>query len=220
MSAHQHLLQVSLAELHPTQITVGSAEVLIKRNQWAQLKRKARESTLATHWFPGVKGPGGRFFIVDHHHLGVALHEEKIESVWVMQLDDLSAVEGENFWRLMEFHRWAHPYDENGKRRGYDAIPSKIAKLRNDPYRSLAGFVRNAGGYAKDAAPFAEFLWADFFRPKFSVKNLQVSADGALAADAIREAVALARSPEARCLPGWTGVTDPAAAPAKQSAAG
>jgi hypothetical protein len=217
MSAHQHLIQVPLADLHPTQITVGSAEVLLKRDQWAQLKRKEKDSTLASHWFPAVKGPSGRYFIVDHHHLGVALNEEKVVSVWVMQLDDLSAVEGENFWRLMEFHRWAHPYDETGKRRGYDAIPSKVAKLRNDPFRSLAGFVRNAGGYAKDAAPFAEFLWADFFRPKFSAKKLQVSDGGALAPDAVREAVALARSPEARCLPGWTGAIQPATAPAAKN---
>jgi hypothetical protein len=34
---------------------------------------------------------------------------------------------------------------------------------------------------------FAEFLWADFFRPKFSVTKLQVSADGALAVDAVPE---------------------------------
>jgi len=217
MSAHQHLIQVPLADLHPTQITVGSAEVLLKRDQWAQLKRKEKDSTLASHWFPAVKGPAERYFIVDHHHLGVALNEEKVASVWVMQLDDLSAVEGENFWRLMEFHRWAHPYDETGKRRGYDAIPSKVAKLRNDPFRSLAGFVRNAGGYAKDAAPFAEFLWADFFRPKFSAKKLQVSDGGALAPDAVREAVALARSPEARCLPGWTGAIQPATAPAAKN---
>jgi hypothetical protein len=220
MSAHQHLSQASIADLHPTQITVGSAEVLIKRTQWAQLKRKEREQSLATHWFPAVKGPGGLFFIVDHHHLGVALLEEKVESVWVMQLDDLSSVEGENFWRLMEFHRWAHPYDETGKRRNYDAIPSKVAKLRNDPYRSLAGFVRNAGGYAKDAAPFTEFIWADFFRPKFSAKQLQVSDGGEMTDDAVHEAVALARSQEARCLPGWTGVTQSAAQPAKKSKAG
>ena len=58
MSAHQHLIQVPLADLHPTQITVGSAEVLVKRNQWAQLKRKARDSTLSSHWFPAVRGPG------------------------------------------------------------------------------------------------------------------------------------------------------------------
>ena len=193
-------------------MTVGSAEVATKRTQWAELKRKERERTLAAHWFPAVKGPGGRYYIVDHHHLGLALHEEAVESVWVMQIDDLSELSGERFWRLMEFSRWAHPYDQNGKRRGYDAIPAKVTKLRDDPYRSLAGFVRRAGGYAKDAAPFTEFLWADFFRPEISVKQLQTSGAGGLSADIVQSAVARARSPAARYLPGWTGVVVPATA--------
>jgi len=210
MSTHPQLIQVALADLHPTQITVGSAEVSVKRRQWAGLKRKERESTLSAHCFPAVKGPGKRYFIVDHHHLGVALNEEKVDAVWVSQVGDLSALEGEMFWRLMEFHSWTHPYDETGKRRPYDEIPTKVWKLRNDAYRSLSGFVRNAGGYAKDAVPFAEFVWADFFRPQIPLKKLQPADDGSLSVDAVQQAVALARSPAARCLPGWTGVTPPA----------
>lgn len=206
MSAHQHLIKVALADLRPTQMTVGNAEVHAKRMQWAQLAAKERDRSLASHWFPAVKGPGDRHFIVDHHHLGLALHEEKVESVWVMQLDDLSEQAGESFWRLMEFHRWAHPYDETGKRRDYGAIPSKVSKLRDDPYRSLAAFVRDAGGFAKDSAPFAEFLWADFFRPQISVEELNAAGSPALRSEAVQHAVALARGPAARCLPGWTGV--------------
>lgn len=208
MTTHQqHLIAVALADLHPTQITVGAAEVAVKREQWAGLKRKARKHTLAAHWFPAVKGPQGRYYIVDHHHLGMALHQEDVGTVWVMQLDDLSAVRGEAFWRLMEFHRWAHPYDARGRRRGYEAIPSQISRLHDDPYRSLAGFVRSAGGYAKDAAPFAEFLWADFFRPLIPRRALEKSGTQALPIEALQQAVALARGPAARYLPGWTGVS-------------
>lgn len=219
MFSHQHLVQAPLAELHPTQISVGTAEVLTKRDQWAQLKPKERARALASHWFPAIKGPGERYFIIDHHHLGVALHEEKIADVWVMQIDDLSAMTGEDFWRLMEFHRWAHPYDETGKRRGYDAIPSRVSKLRDDPYRSLAAFVRDAGGFSKDSAPFAEFLWADFFRSQFSAKQLQPQDSGALSQGVVQQAVVLSRGPAARCLPGWTGVTVAAPPSAKSEKA-
>lgn len=212
MTAKPNLIPVDLDDLRPTQITVGGAEVATKRAQWTQLKRKERERTLEAHWFPAVRGPGGHHFIVDHHHLGRALHEESVRRVWVMQLDDLSDVKGEQFWRLMEFHRWAHPFDEKGRRRAFAAIPQSVSKLRDDPYRSLAGFVRKAGGYAKDAAPYAEFLWADHFRPLVPVKKLQPSATEVLPQASIDEAVALARLPAARCLPGWTGVTAPAAA--------
>ena len=30
--------------------------------------------------------------------------------------------------------------------------------------------MRIAGGYAKDTAPFSEFLWADFFRPRVDAR--------------------------------------------------
>ncbi len=98
-----HLQAAQLADLHPTQISVGLAEVVAKRAEWARLKRRARAHLLSAHWFPAVKGPGGRFYIVDHHHLGLALLQEQISQVWVMQLDDFSELKGETFWRLMEF---------------------------------------------------------------------------------------------------------------------
>lgn len=207
MTAKPDLIPVALEDLRPTQITVGGAEVATKRAQWTQLKRKERDHTLAAHWFPAVRGPGERYYIVDHHHLGRALYEESVRRVWVMQLDDLSEVKGEQFWRLMEFHRWAHPFDEKGRRRAFSAIPQSVGKLRDDPYRSLAGFVRKAGGYAKDAAPYAEFLWADHFRPLVPLKKLRPSATEVLPQASIDKAVALARLPAARCLPGWSGVS-------------
>jgi hypothetical protein len=206
MPAQQHMEQVALADLRPTQMTVGAAEVAVKRAQWAQLKSKARDKLLRSHWFPAVRGPRGRFFIVDHHHLGQALTQESVDQVWVMQLADYSAVEPGMFWRLMEFHHWAHPYDEKGLRQEFNAIPKRLEQLKDDPYRSLAGEVRKAGGYAKDAAPFVEFLWADFFRPHFDKKSLSSQGGQGLPESAVVAAVALARGPQARFLPGWAGV--------------
>jgi len=212
MPQSQPLISVALAELLPTQITVGAAEVAAKRTQWTGLKRKERAKLLTSHCFPAVKGPKGRYYITDHHHLGLALHEEEVDTVWVMPLADLSDTEGETFWRVMEFRRWVHPYDEKGQRAAYTAIPTRISKLRDDPYRSLAGFVRQAGGYAKDAAPFSEFLWADFFRPLVSKKQLQADGNTALPMELLQHAVALARSAEAHYLPGWTGINPSLAA--------
>ncbi len=199
-----HLLSAQLADLHPTQISVGLAEVVAKRAEWARLKRKARAQLLAAHWFPGVKGPGGRFFIVDHHHLGLALQEERQSQVWVMQLGDFSDLKGEAFWRLMEFRRWAHPYDERGRRRGYADIPDDVGKLRDDPYRSVAGLVRSAGGFAKDTAPFAEFIWADYFRQQPGLRKLARVEAGEMPPPLLQRAMQLARAPAARHLPGWS----------------
>lgn len=206
MRAQQHMEQVVLEELRPTQMTVGLAEVALKRSQWAELKTKARGKLLRSHWFPAVKGPRGRFYIVDHHHLGQALMHERVPSVWVMQLADFSALDTGMFWRVMEFHHWAHPYDEKGQRRDFSAIPRQLDLLKDDPYRSLAGEVRKAGGYAKDAAPYAEFLWADFYRPLFRKADVRAGDGQGLSQSVVVEAVALARSAKAQFLPGWSGV--------------
>jgi hypothetical protein len=203
-SEHHHFIEVDLDKLRPTQLTAGFAEVAQKRAEWARLTKKARRSLLESHWFPSVLGPRGRYHIVDHHHLGLALIEEGVERVRVMVLADLSYLSIATFWRVMEHQSWAHPFDQTGERRGFDAIPMQIAQLVDDPYRSLAGFLRGAGGYAKDASPYAEFLWADYLRPLITRAQVERSMDVAL-----RDALGLAKSPLARYLPGWTGVTPP-----------
>lgn len=199
MQLHHPQLQVAPADLRPTQLTVGYAEVAAKRAEWAKLARKKRRELLGRHWFPGVLGPGGKIYIVDHHHLGVALIEEKVDSVPVLVQRDFSWLEPAVFWRTMEFNRWAHPYDAHGHRTDYDAFPAKLTDLTDDPYRTLSAQVREAGGYAKDATPYAEFLWADFLRSRVKLKGEQPGKR------ALKQSLELAHTHEAAYLPGWSG---------------
>ena len=194
------LVRAKLAQLRPTQFTVGYAEVELKAADWKRLKKKQRQQTLDSHVFPAVLGLEGAYYVVDHHHLGIALIEEGLKEVWVTKLDDLSWLEPAIFWRTMEFRSWTHPYDHRGRRRDYAEMPRKLSKLQNDPYRSLAGLVRMAGGYAKDQAPFSEFLWADFFRPRVAARLIAEQQERTTSMG-----VKLARSREARYLPGWIG---------------
>jgi Putative ParB-like nuclease len=46
----------------------------------------------------------------------------------------------------------------------YDDMPARMDELHNHPFRSWAWAMKQAGGYAKDKAPFSEFRWADFLR--------------------------------------------------------
>ncbi|MGA2860925.1 MAG: ParB-like protein [Steroidobacteraceae bacterium] len=194
------LVRAKLAQLRPTQFSVGYAEVELKAAEWKRLKKKERQQVLESHVFPAVLGLEGAYYIVDHHHLGIALIEQGLKEVWVTKLDDLSWLEPGIFWRTMEFRSWTHPYDHRGRRRDFADMPRKLIRLQNDPYRSLAGLVRLAGGYAKDLAPFSEFLWADFFRPQVSARLI---ADERVRAT--RMGVKLARSNDACYLPGWIG---------------
>jgi hypothetical protein len=103
---------------------------------------------------------------------------------------------------VLDNRGWMHPFDENGKRRNYDAIPKTMAEVVDDPYRSIAGELRRQGGFAKDTTPFSEFLWADFLRRRIEPDVADKNFDKAM-----KEALSLSRSKDADYLPGWCGPT-------------
>ena len=82
-------------------------------------------------------------------------------------------------------------------------IPKSVVELKDDPFRSLAGELRRAGGFAKDTTPFSEFLWADFLRRRMKRKLVEKQFRAA-----VNEALKLAKSQEAHYLPGWCGPSD------------
>jgi hypothetical protein len=191
---------IPIRELHPTQITVGMREVEAKRKRWREEGRKKGAEFLGKHMIPVILGPKKRHYVIDHHHLARALHDEGVKDVLVAVVADLSKLERGNFWFVLDCHSWMHPFDDDGRRRGYKDIPDNVSKLIDDPYRSLAGELRRAGGFAKDTTPFSEFLWADFFRERIKRKTIERNF-----AQAVEKALQLAKSTEADYLPGWCG---------------
>ncbi len=191
---------VAIATLRPTQMTVGLREVAEKRREWNQRAADTGGEFLGRHMIPTVIGPKGRHYVIDHHHLALALCQEGVPNILVSVQGDLSSVPKAGFWMVMESRAWCHPYDSQGRRRDFDDLPKAISDLADDPYRSLAGSLRRAGGYAKVAAPFAEFLWADYLRRHIPAKALKANFDRA-----VKRAQILAVAPEAAYLPGWCG---------------
>jgi hypothetical protein len=191
---------VKIATLRPTQMTVGMAEVEFKRKSWRKRAETDGSAFLGNHMIPCVVGPKGNYWVIDHHHLALALHLEGVEHVLVVTIADLSKLDKKRFMTFMDNRNWLHPYDEHGDRREPDDLPKKLTKMIDDPYRSLAGEVREHGGYAKDTTPYAEFLWADFFRPRIKVTSGKPISD-----DTLTTALSLAHSHKAAYLPGWCG---------------
>jgi hypothetical protein len=197
------LKPVPIDELRPTQITVGMEEVAAKRKEWRRREKQEGDSAgafLGRHMIPVVLGPKGRSYVTDHHHLARALHDEGVPHVLTSVVSDLSRLEPDAFWIVLDNRGWMHPFDDTGKRRDYQAIPKSVSDLIDDPFRSLAGALRRAGGFAKDTTPFSEFLWADFLRRRIKRKRVESDFD-----HAIEEALRLARSDDADYLPGWCG---------------
>jgi hypothetical protein len=191
---------VEILSLRPTQMTVGMREVEAKRARWRKHPNSKKAEFLGAHLIPVVLGPKNECYIIDHHHLVLALHREGVVEIATTVVADLSRQSRGEFWVFMDHRGWVHPYDRDGERRRYQNIPKEISGLTDDPYRSLAGELRLAGGYAKDVTPFNEFLWADFLRRR--VKHKLVKRDFAAA---LRQARRLAKSDTADYLPGWCG---------------
>ena len=201
MSVREPILNpVPIGELRPTQITVGFREVAQKRKEWRTRSTEAAGAFLGRHMVPTVLGPKGRHYITDHHHLALALHLERAHEVLVTVQADLSSLPKRAFWTYLDNRALCHPYDAEGRRRDFSDIPSTVAKLEDEPYRSLAGELRLAGGFAKDTTPFSEFLWADFLRPRVKRKQIEEHFPEALA-----KALKFAKSDVASYLPGWCG---------------
>jgi hypothetical protein len=194
------LTTVDISDLRPTQITVGMREVMVKRKRWRETGGKKGAKFLGKHMIPVILGPKKRHYVIDHHHLALALLDEGVEKVAVTVFANLSQLEPGEFWTVMDNHRWMYPFDAKGERRNYQDIPKRVTDLVDDPFRSLAGELRRAGGFAKDTTPFSEFLWADFLRRRMKRKAIEHDFDRAL-----EQAMQLAKGKEADYLPGWCG---------------
>ena len=189
-----------IKELRPTQITVGMREVKEKRKRWREQSGKKGADFLGKHMIPVVLGPKDRHYVIDHHHLARALHEEGVPDVDVAVVANLSKLEPDAFWFVLDNLNLMHPFDDKGVRRSHTDIPKSVTELIDDPFRSLAGELRRAGGFAKDTLPFSEFLWADFLRRQMKRKAVEDNFDHAL-----EKALQLAKTQDANYLPGWCG---------------
>ncbi len=194
------LTPVAINDLRPTQITVGMREVNAKQKHWREMRDEKGGKFLGTHMIPVILGPKKRHFVIDHHHLARALHEEGVKKVMVTVIANLSMLEGDAFWVVLDNRSWMHPFDEEGRRRDYKAIPKSMSELIDDPFRSLAGELRRQGGFAKDTTPFSEFLWADFLRRRIKRKLVENDFSRAM-----ETAMKFAKSQDAIYLPGWCG---------------
>jgi hypothetical protein len=192
------LTPTPILSLRPTQMTLGMREIEEKRKAWRQFAPEKLERFLGSHQVPVILGPGKEPYLTDHHHLARALHDNGVKSVFTTIISDLHQLDEDAFWTVLDFRAWTHPYDGKGRRRSYSDLPKTVARMKDDPFRSLAGELRRLGGFAKDSTPFSEFLWADFLRRRIKPKAAEKDFDGSLAL-----AMQLAKTDEAAYLPGW-----------------
>lgn len=192
------LKTVAIADLVPTQMTVGMREVNFRRKRWRETHSNDAANYLNAHRILVVLGPDVRYYLIDRHHLTLALRNEGIPTVPVSIVANMSGIPPAEFWSTLESRKWTHPFDDAGRRCSFDDMPASVDDLIDDPFRSLAGAVKRAGGYAKDKSPFSEFCWADYLRFRIPRELIEREFGRALAI-----AMNLVQQSEAAVLPGW-----------------
>ena len=189
-------------DLRPTQFAVGMLEVdekiaLVETYSPKELKKYVNENPV-----PVVRAPNGELYIVDHHHFLAVCYHIGIRKVRVEIVEDLkgSDVSYRKFWdRLIRRGQtYLNCQFGNGPHREF-YLPKDIRGLADDPYRSMAWFVRKGGAFSKSDRNFAEFQWANFFREKKLLNRFGMAGFQ----KALEKAVELSQSPEAKNLPGF-----------------
>lgn len=193
--------KVNIRDLRPTQFVVGYRYVEEKARQIEDMSDEDLRDYLRDHPVPIVIGPSFELYMIDHHHLARAVVESGHSRVYVSVLANWSHLGETAFWRKMKSEKLVYLTDEHGRQRDIDELPRHIEDLGDDPFRALAGEVRDEGGFVKIDQPFMEFEWAKFFRARVSVKMVRNQWR-----KAVRVAMKLAASEKAQNLPGFAGV--------------
>lgn len=192
----------SIFRLKPTQFAVGMLEIDEKIELVRTFNQKKRRRYVDESPVPVVKSPQGDLYIVDHHHFLFVCYHVGIKKVRVEVIKDLSRSKMSyvEFWRWMFKNGRAYPFCQFGEGpRKALYLPRDIRGLADDPYRSLAWFVRKAGAFENSEKNFAEFQWANFFRSRRLLDR--EGHDGM--AGALQKAIKLAQQPAASKLPGF-----------------
>jgi hypothetical protein len=195
-------LQPTLS-LRPTQFAVGLLEVEYKVVEMKKLEPVRLQRLLDETPIPVIVTPWRDLCVIDHHHFLFACWHAGVAAVRVKVAEDHgdSDLSYRQFWRQMARQKCAYLYDQFGDGPRLPLyLPLDIRGMADDPYRSLAWMVRKEGGYANSNETFAEFQWANFFRShKLLIRHGREGFH-----EAVQRGLHLARSRQARHLPGYT----------------
>src|SRR5271170_7229261 len=129
---------IGISQLRPTQMTVGMLQVKHKRMRLRALEKRPVELVdfILEHPIRVVLGPKEKAYVIDHHHLALALMKEQLETAPMVVEEDFSALAITAFWKKMQSLDFVHPYDADGNQKMLATIPKTLELLTDDPYRS------------------------------------------------------------------------------------
>jgi hypothetical protein len=197
------LLQVAVAELRPTQLCVGLAEIRQRQADFAMESSNQRRRYLSGKPVPLVRSGDGALWMVDRHHrLRALLELDGAASAFGYVILQLASHDPGAALEALAQRGWLYLHDGRGQGpQPPQRLPRTLLGLEDDPYRSLVWKLKQERVIAPaPLIPFHEFRWGAWLRsrslPPFSSLRLE---------PALPAARALARSRAARGLAGWKG---------------
>ena len=196
--------KVNILQLRPTQFAVGMLEVDEKIESTRKFSKKERRKFIKDNPVPVVRSYDKELYVVDKHHFLLVCYHLGVRKVFVEVIKDLSKSKKKmnyvSFWKWMFKSRNSYPFCQFGEGpREAIYLPRDVRGLADDPYRSIAWFVRKAGAFENSDKNFAEFQWANYFRKK----NLLGKQGRVALPEVLKKAVVLSQSKSARHLPGY-----------------
>jgi hypothetical protein len=182
--------------MRPTQFALGLVDVEHKYKKLKKMTAKQRKAYLVGRPIQVVLGPNKIYYIIDHHHLARACWQVGLQKVPVKIVQDFS--KSKYFWGQMKFQNYVYAYDQFGFEQPFAFLPRDVRGLADDPYRSLAWSVREAGGFNKVLVPFAEFKWAQYFRNHININDIRDNYN-----KAVKHALKLCKTKGPKSLPGY-----------------
>ncbi len=197
------LFKLPISALHPTQWSVGFAEIWARQSDFAKESEQQHLSYLRRKPVPVVKDGNGTFWMLDRHHrLRALLEQNPAATTWAYLIEDRSHSSAAELLAFLQEQGWLYLIDGrgNGPHQPRE-LPTSLMELDDDPYRSLVWKLKKEGLITpQPQIPYHEFRWGAWLRrrplPPFSSQALE---------PALPPARRLVRSCAAAEMPGWRG---------------
>ena len=149
----QPICTCDLTKLRPLQGALGMKQVTYMKNRIADHPKHARRR-LEEDPIKVIAGVGGQLFIIDHHHTAEAWLGAKTEWVANALCKIVNSEKGlppefkteDEFWAALKSADLVRLKNESGVEVDTSQLPKTLEAMADDPYRSLAWFVRHKGG--------------------------------------------------------------------------
>ena len=163
-----------LASLRPGQMSVGLVEVQEFADGIRRLSPAERDAYPSRHRTSVVVAPDGTPYVIDGHHHARAMLDAGITTGRCQVVESFAGGDPAAFRAymtdpvrpLVRLRDQEGRDGADGRTYALDDLPAGLAKLPDDPYRTLAWLVLRRCGIDPGREEFADFRYADYLRQR------------------------------------------------------